>query len=137
MNEEIINKIKQYINETPGFIKHCNIKVEELKENYSKCYVDLTEDSLNPSGIAHGGLLFTLADTTMGVAARATGRNIVTINAQIDYLKPGKGKRITCIAEPLKVGKTTAVYRANIYTEEETLIASVTGTFFFVDIDVL
>lgn len=137
MSEEIFNKIKEYIDETPGFIKHSNIKVEEIKENYSKCYVDITEDSLNPSGIAHGGLIFTLADTAMGVAARTTGRNIVTLNAQIDYLKPGKGKRITCTAEPLKVGKTTAVYRANIYTEENTLIASVTGTFFFIDKDVL
>ena len=35
--------------------------------------------------------------------------------------------------EPLKVGKTTAVYRANIYNEEKTLISTVTGTFFFLD----
>ena len=133
INEKMLELAQKTINETPGFIKHCNIKVEELKENYSKCYVELTEDSLNPSGIAHGGLLFTLADTTMGVAARTTGRNIVTINAQIDYLRPGKGNVITCIAEPLKIGKTTAVLRANIYNEEETLISTVTGTFFFLD----
>ena len=95
--------------------------------------VELAENSVNPNGIAHGGLLFGLADTTMGLLARTTGRNIVTINAQIDYLKPGKGSQITCIAEPLKVGKTTAVYRANIYNEEKTLISTVTGTFFFLD----
>ncbi len=131
--EEMYQQITDYIENNPGFIKYNNIHIEEIKENYAKCYVDITEDSLNPSGIAHGGLLFGLADSTMGMAARTNGRNVVTINAQIDYLKPGKGKRITCISEPLKVGKTTAVYRANIYTEDETLISTVTGTFFFID----
>lgn len=131
--EEMYKQIIEYVEKTPGFIKYNNIHIAEIKDNYAKCYVDITEDSLNPSGIAHGGLLFGLADSTMGIAARTTGRNVVTINAQIDYLKPGKGNRITCIVEPLKIGKTTAVYRANIYTEEETLAASVTGTFFFID----
>ena len=131
--EEIYQQITDYIENNPGFIKHNNIHIEEIKDNYAKCYIDITEDSLNPSGIAHGGLLFGLADSTMGIAARTNGRNVVTINAQIDYLKPGIGKKIICISEPLKVGKTTAVYRANIYTEDNTLISTVTGTFFFID----
>jgi acyl-CoA thioesterase len=131
--EEMYQQITDYIENNPGFIKHNNIHIEEIKDNYAKCYVDITEDSLNPSGIAHGGLLFGLADSTMGIAARTNGRNVVTINAQIDYLKPGIGKKIICISEPLKVGKTTAVYRANIYTEDNTLISTVTGTFFFID----
>lgn len=132
-NEQMLELAKKTINETPGFIKHNNFKVEEVTNEYCKMSVELAENSVNPNGIAHGGLLFGLADTTMGLLARTTGRNIVTINAQIDYLKPGKGSQITCIAEPLKVGKTTAVYRANIYNEEKTLISTVTGTFFFLD----
>ncbi len=132
-NEQMLELAKKTINETPGFIKHNNFKVEEVTNEYCKMSVELTENSVNPNGIAHGGLLFGLADTTMGLLARTTGRNIVTINAQIDYLKPGKGSQITCIAEPLKAGKTTAVYRANIYNEEKTLISTVTGTFFFLD----
>ena len=131
--EEMLELARKTINETPGFIKHNNMQVLELSQERSKMKVDLTENSLNPNGVAHGGLLFGLADTTMGLLARTTGRNVTTINAQIDYLKPGKGKVITCTAEPLKIGKTTAVLRANIYNEEETLISTVTGTFFFID----
>ena len=131
--EEMLALAKKTINETPGFIKHNNYKLEEVTNEYCRMYVELTEESINPNGTAHGGLMFGLADTTMGVLARTTGRNVVTINAQIDYLRPGKGSKITCIAEPLKVGKSTAVYRASIYNEEETLISTVTGTFFFLD----
>ena len=133
VNEEMLALAKKTIEEIPGFISHNQYKVEEVTSEYCKMTVELTENSLNPNGTAHGGLLFGLADTTMGVLARTTGRNIVTINAQIDYLRPGKGNKITCIAEPLKIGKTTAVYRSNIYNEEETLISTVTGTFFFLD----
>lgn len=132
-NEQMLELAKKTINETPGFIKHNNYIVEEVTNEYCKMSVELTENAINPNGTAHGGLIFGLADTTMGVLARTTGRNIVTINAQIDYLKPGKGNKITCIAEPLKVGKSTAVYRASIYNKEETLISTVTGTFFFLD----
>lgn len=132
-NEEMLEIAQKTITETPGYIKHNNYIVEEVSYEHCKMSVELTENTLNPNGIAHGGLMFGLADTTMGILARTTGRNIVTINAQIDYLKAGKGNKITCIAEPLKVGKTTSVYRANIYNEEKTLISTVTGTFFFID----
>ena len=131
--EEMMALALKTLEETPGFVKHNNYKIEEITSEYCKMSVELTEDSLNPNGTAHGGLIFGLADTAMGVVARTTGRNVTTINAQIDYLRPGKGKIITCIAEPLKIGKTTAVLRANIYNEEDTLISTVTGTFFFLD----
>lgn len=131
--EEMYQKIIDYIEKTPGFIKHNKMHVEEIKDNYAKMYVDITEDSLNPSSIAHGGLIFGLADSVMGMAARTTGRNVVTINSQIDYLHAGKGSRLTAVAEPLKIGKTTAVFKANIYREDNTLCAQATGTYFFID----
>ena len=131
--EEMLNLAKKAINETPGFIKHNNFKVEDVSTEYAKMSVELTEETLNPNGVAHGGLLFGLADTTMGLLARTTGRNVTTINAHIDYLKPGIGKKLTCTAEAIKVGKATGVYRANIYNEEEQLVSTVTATFFFLD----
>ncbi len=132
-NEEMYQRIFEYVENHPGFMKYNNMHLEELKDNYAKMYVDLTENSLNPSNMAHGGLLFGLADSVMGMAARTNGRNVVTINSSIEYLKPGKGKRITAEAEMLKVGKSTAVYRANMYTDENVLCATATATYFFLD----
>ena len=132
-NEEMLAIAKKTFTNIPGFISYNNMEIEEVSNKHCKMIVNLTEYSMNHNGTAHGGLIFGLADTTMGVLARTTGKNIVTINAQIDYLKTGKGSKLICIAEPLKIGKTTAVYRANIYNEEDTLISSVTGTYFFID----
>ncbi len=131
--EELYQAIIDYVEKGTGFIQYNKMHVEELKDNYAKMYVDITEDSLNPSMIAHGGLIFGLADSTMGMAARTNGKNVVTINSQIDYLRPGKGKKLTAIAQSLKVGKTTAVYRCEIYRDDEKLCATVMGTYYFLD----
>ncbi|HAB67097.1 MAG TPA: hypothetical protein DCE23_06995 [Firmicutes bacterium] len=131
--EELYKGIIDYVENTDGFIKYNNMHIEELKDNYAKMYVDITKDSLNPSNIAHGGLIFGLADSVMGMAARTNNHNVVTINSSIEYLKPGKGSRLTAETEVLKVGKTTAVYRANIYTDKNVLCAIATATYFFID----
>ena len=128
--EEIFKLIKENT-EKEGFITHNNIKVKEIKDNYAEVYVDVTEKSLNPYGTIHGGLLFGLADTVIGIAATTNGKPCVTINSQIDYLRPGKGKKIIAKAEKVKVGKTTAVYRCNIFDEKETLIATAIATYIF------
>ena len=60
-NEQMLELAKKTINENSGFIKHNNFKVEEVTNEYCKMSVELTENSVNPNGIAHGGLLFGLA----------------------------------------------------------------------------
>ena len=131
MQEEILNTIKQF--EKSGFIKHNNIKIDEVNEDYAKLYVEISESSLNPNNTAHGGLIFGLADSAMGLAARTTGKNIVTVNAQIDYIKKGKGKILYAEAKPLKIGRTISVYRCEVQDENNNLIASVTATFYYIN----
>ncbi len=134
MSEELTKEnIMKRFNEDPGFMKYNNYQLEELEEDKSVMSVELNENSLNPSGIAHGGLVFGLADTAMGMLAYLTGRKVVTVDANINYLKPCKGSKVTCVAEPVKVGKTIGVYQASIYNENKELAATVIGTYFFLD----
>ena len=134
MNEnKVFDEIKKYIEDKNGFIKHNNMHLLKLEDNYAKMYANVDENSLNPSGIVHGGLIFGLADSVMGMAARTSGRNIVTVNSQVDYLKPGKGKKIIAEAKPIKLGKTLAVFKANIYNDSNELIATSTGTYYYLD----
>ena len=109
-----------YLENNPGFIKYNNIHVLDIKDSYAKMSALINENSLNPNGTVHGGLIFGLADSVMGIAARTTGHNVVTIDSSINYLHPGKGKK-------------TAVYRCNIYDEKDNLIAIATGTYYFID----
>ena len=113
-----------------GFMTYNGLYIVETKENYAKIAVDITEKSLNPYGIVHGGLIYTLADSAMGIALATSGRMGVTLNCNIDYLAPGTGKTLLADTEIIKDGKTIVVIRVKVIDENETLIATVTGTYF-------
>ena len=69
----------------------------------------------------------------MGTLASLTGRKVVTIDSSISYLRPCAGDKIVCVAEPVKVGMTIGVYKANIYNSKDDLAATVTASYYFLD----
>lgn len=121
-----------FIEQEEGFIKQNGYKL--LKEDEKvKLKVELTKSTLNPYGIAHGGLIFGLGDTIMGIVARNTKKqNCVTINSNIDFLKPGKGKYLIAEAKPVKVGDTICVLKTKIYNDNGELIATMSGTYYYI-----
>ncbi len=52
-------------------------------------------------GITHGGAIFAIVDTTLGVAATAYGTFAVTAAANISYIKPGTKGPLIAEAENL------------------------------------
>lgn len=122
---------KNVIEQQEGFMKHNNFVVEELTDKIAKMSCKITNNSLNPSKIAHGGLIFGLADSVMGLLAMTTGKNVLTINEQIDYIKAANCKKIIGVAEIIKLGKTISVLKCNIYNEKDELLSIVTGTYYF------
>ncbi len=54
---------------------------------------------------------------------------IRTIDLRIDYLRPGKGKMFTVTGSILRDGKKVVVVRMEFKNEEDSLIATGTGTF--------
>lgn len=121
------------LNEQNGFLKHNDIIIEGVSEKTSTVRMNITEKSLNPYGIVHGGLIFSMGDTVMGVTLRSTGRDAVTLDASINYLKPGKGTYLVATSEVIKIGKTTSILKANIYNDKDELIAIMSATYFFID----
>lgn len=127
-NEEIKNKF-----DNKGFIKHNNIEIVDVEDNKATLKALLTESSLNPYKIAHGGLIFGLGDTAMGVVAKLTGKNAVTLSSNISYLKPATGSYLIAKAEMIKNGKTTCFLQANIYNEKNDLVAIMDANYFYIN----
>ena len=120
---------KEKLNNMKGFIKANNYQVIKVENNYCEMEGILTESSTNHLNIAHGGYIFGLADTAGGIAAMTEGRNVVTIDTNINYLKKANGTKIIAIAKALKVGKTVSVYEVYLNNEENDLIAKATITY--------
>jgi uncharacterized protein (TIGR00369 family) len=127
------DNIIKYFNKFEGFIKHNDIYLDSLDDDRAVLYANISKNSINPGGIVHGGLLFGLGDTAMGALCYLTGRTAVTIDSNINYLKPCKGKKVKCVATPIKVGNTIGVYKADIYNENDELSVVITGTFMFLN----
>ena len=126
-----MTKYKEFDN---GFISNNNFELLEVEDGKSAVIkANITDSSLNPYGIAHGGFIFGLGDTSMGVIARSTGRKAVTLSANITYLKPSTGEYLIAKGEMVKDGKTTCFIRCNIYNDKDVLVASMDSNYYYID----
>jgi len=99
----------------------------EINEKSATAYVDVTEASLNLYGIIHGGLLFSLADSTAGMCAKFNTDPHVTLQANINYLEAISSGRITANATVIRRGSTTCLVDVSITSDKDVLVAK--GTF--------
>ncbi len=119
-----MEKFKQYMNEAEGFNKINGIRFPVVEEGFCECEVDMTRNSLNPQGVAHGSLLFALCDCVTGMATASTGRSMLTQSANIHYLRPGTGGRLTAKSRLIKSGRTTALCVGEVFDEQGRLLVT-------------
>ncbi|HEM3464944.1 PaaI family thioesterase [Streptococcus suis] len=91
----------------------------------------VTEKSLNPYGIAHGGFLFTLADSVAGLTTVERGTYSVTLQSNIHYMKAAKlGETLSVIGSCTHDGSRTKVVEVKIENQDKQLLASASFTMF-------
>ena len=115
-----------------GFFSHNQYHIEEISNDKIVLKAKITEESLNPYQIAHGGFIFGLGDTAMGMLVAQQEKLGVTLNASINYLYPAKGKEITAISKLIKKGKTVYYLRADIMDEDNKLIATMESNYYLI-----
>ena len=123
------NDINDKFKEINDFNYHNGIIIDKKDKEEVVAHVDAKDYSLNTWGIIHGGLIFGLADIAIGVLCYINGHESVTVDANINYLKPLK-KYAKAVATKIKVGKTICLYKADIFNEKEELCATVTMNYY-------
>ncbi|MCU0580346.1 MAG: PaaI family thioesterase [Desulfobacterota bacterium] len=91
-------------------------------------------------GQPHGGVLFTIMDTTMAWAIQsvlAKGLSCTTIDLAIQYLAPAREGPFICRAETTHQTGRLAFVRADILDAQERPVASGQGTFRIIKMDFL
>lgn len=121
------------LNGNSQYLQSNDMKVTELRRGYARVEMIIDQQILNVHGFVHGGALFSLADTAAGAASFATGRDSVTLNGSINYIKPGKGGKLIGVATEISAGRTTGVYEVFIYNDASVLLSRATFTMFFLD----
>ena len=74
------------------FMEYNNIEVVSVSTEKTVLIAHIKDTSLNPYGMIHGGLLYTMIDCAAGITARADGNPYVTQNSYVNYLSNAAGK---------------------------------------------
>lgn len=115
------------------YLQSNDMKVTELERGYAKVEMDIDDNIFNIHGFVHGGAVFSLADSVAGAASFTTGRDSVTLTGNINFMKPGTGKKLIGIANEIQAGKTIGVYEVFIFNEENDMLSRATFTYYFLD----
>jgi len=105
------------------------IEVIQLGDGKSVLQLELKDYHFNLYGIPHGGVHATLLDIAMGTAASFpdnSGKEVdsVTLNLSVDYIAPPASKILIAKGKVTKKGKSIAYCTAEIFDEDQSLIAS-------------
>ena len=113
VNEEALAVLKQDIECKTGF------RFVKIEEGVAVSELELHEEHFNPYGIPYGGVLFTMADDTAGVAFLSAGGNGVTVNGHVDYLRGSRdAQKLICTAKVRKAGRRIFYIDADIVNEK-------------------
>lgn len=104
------------------------IKIEEVKDGYSKCSLTLSEKHLGAHGQVMGGVIFTLADFAFAVATNTETHFTATVDSHISFLSKAKGTRLFAECKKLKEGKTLCFYEITVTDDLGTVVAIVGNT---------
>ena len=91
------------------------------------------EDHMNPNGVVHGGIVYSLADTAMGAAlfgALEPGQSCTTLEIKINYLAPVTAGALAAEATVISRTKRTGFLEARVHGDGDRLVAVATGTFY-------
>lgn len=114
INKEALNTLKNDIECKTGF------RFVKIEDGIAVSELELEEEHFNPYGVPYGGVLFTMADDTAGVAFISAGGYGVTVNAHVDYLRGSRdAQKLICTAKVRKAGRRIYYIDADIVNEKD------------------
>jgi uncharacterized protein (TIGR00369 family) len=106
---------------------------EFVGEGVYQFLVPITPFMLNRGGNVHGGIIASLADSTIGSLINKSlpdGKNAVTAEMKVNYLRPGRGGQLVSRARLVHMGQRLAVGECEIFDDRDRRIALSTATFY-------
>ena len=126
---QIFTRALQLLDDDP-YARYNGIKLISIDKNSASLELVIQKDQVNFLGGAHGGCLFTLADTAFGLTANCAVSDTVSvgIDTHMAFFKGCRiGELIRANASEVSRSQKTAVYRVDLLRDSE-LIATFTGT---------
>lgn len=118
------------------FLDLLGMRASSVEPGRVVVHYEVGGDHLRTRGIAHGGVIATLMDTSLGLAASTRapeGLDVVTAQINVNFIRPAwAGERLEAVAEVRHSGRKTAVASGEVRTESGTLVATGSATFVYI-----
>ncbi len=121
-----------HANLTIPFFVDLGLEFESAADGACRCSAPVTPRVINPNGVLHGGITFTLADTGMGVAVftlLAPDERTTTLECSIRYLRPVSTGRIVAECRVVRRSSRFAITGAEVFDEAGELLAVAGGSY--------
>lgn len=108
------------------------MELVEVKKGWARIRLPFAEKLANGIGVAHGGAIFSPADSAVGLALVGLlnkDENISTLEMKINYLRPFKEGEIFAEAKIVHKGTQTAIGDVEVRDENQNLIAKALATY--------
>ncbi|MDX9816187.1 MAG: PaaI family thioesterase [Smithellaceae bacterium] len=113
--------------------KAMGIRIESLEEGMVKSRLEPKSEMCWPfPNQPHGGVLFTLMDTTMAwavISNQEKAGSCTTINLDIQYTQPAKATFFSCVAEVISQTRQVSFVKAVIHDPYGVVVSVGQGTY--------
>ena len=126
--DEIADKVARAMLAAEGTGPAWGIEIEEAREGYSRIRMKLRADMRNGHRKAHGGMVYSLADTAFAYACNS--RNLASVGAQATMVfldAAGEGDILIAEAQEAALVGRSGVYNVSVRTAEGRPIAEFQG----------
>ena len=113
---------------TDSASKGLGMRLDHIAPGAATLSMTVREDMLNGHRIAHGGFLFTLADSAFAFACNSYNQLTVAQQNQITYMAPGReGEHVTATAVEVSRTGRSGIYDVTVTGENGRTLALMRG----------
>jgi len=132
LNPQFKESLLNWMKTKNPFWSLLGMELIEIKKGWAKIRLPFTEKLTNGIGVAHGGAIFSPADSAVGMALVGLlnkDENISTLEMKINYLKPFNGGEMIAEAKIVHRGTMTAIGDVEVKDGNGNLIAKGLATY--------
>lgn len=112
-----------------AFSRWLGLEVTALGPGTCTCRMTVRGEMVNGFGVAHGGIVFALADSALAFASNTTGKVNVSIDNAISYPAPvHAGDVLTAAAEEESRSRRLGFFRVRVTNQNQQAVALFRGT---------
>jgi len=111
------------------FSQWMGMTIVDVRPRTATVKMTVRPEMVNAFGVAHGGVMYSLADSALAFACNTHGKVTVAINNAISYPAAANvGDVLTALAESDGESRRLGYYRVTIRNQKDELVSAFTGT---------